>query len=615
MKLVAPILFLCINAIGYTQIRHNAEAKAFTHLEEVNEQWASNKEQAPKEQRSFVTDIERIHFHLTLVEKVLRKRNSNHLTQSQQVLRSALLDTLSGYANKRIFPTNTEHRKRTPYFIDDFSVYCAVGYLMQQSGYDGLALKIDEEHHNDYIGDIKTNGVSEWAENHGFTLDELAWIQPTYEFMNNPGHQSLGGGTNGTVKRIAMDEKRNRIFIIGDFDTLNVTGSCSQFAYYEGSHLQCVDANFKGNLTDLVVVNGKAFVTGQMDNNGKNYSLAIFENDSLKYLNVPGREGYMSSTISPSIENNAFELVIENKTSSEIWRYDGNWMHIATVEGKINSIARGGEYIVYAGAFNNFTAHQPEQEIELLANNVVQRSLTDGKWFALQGQIAKEVLKVKWRENSFFFAGRDSEERAFSMLYEESIIALGSPWCFADARAKSNEVTIHDFELSGDSIFTIVGDFYVGLQYETYNHATFTYRGFRKKLSNSKDPLFVEVLGTMTYETQEIPHCILIHANIIYTGGKIERMGNIQYIDRYRPGFQVRKARLYEVRPAITADGLTFQGSPVKNVKIYDSNWNYIKKGRRRPIKLENCPSGKCYAELELEYGNHITVSFWNTKE
>jgi hypothetical protein len=54
-----------------------------------------------------------------------------------------------------------------------------------------------------YVHEIKVSGVAEWAAKNGFTLDELAWIQPGYPVQSNA--QDMEGGLNGPVNAIAID--------------------------------------------------------------------------------------------------------------------------------------------------------------------------------------------------------------------------------------------------------------------------------------------------------------------------------------------------------------------------------------------------------------------------
>jgi hypothetical protein len=60
---------------------------------------------------------------------------------------------------------------------------------MISSGHAALAERIHQEMNLAYIHSIALPEVAVWAKDHGFTIDELAWIQPTYQFerIHPPG--------------------------------------------------------------------------------------------------------------------------------------------------------------------------------------------------------------------------------------------------------------------------------------------------------------------------------------------------------------------------------------------------------------------------------------------
>jgi len=51
---------------------------------------------------------------------------------------------------------------------------------MQGTGHEALANNISETQNNAYVKEMVGDNIFEWAINYGFTVDELAWIQPTY---------------------------------------------------------------------------------------------------------------------------------------------------------------------------------------------------------------------------------------------------------------------------------------------------------------------------------------------------------------------------------------------------------------------------------------------------
>jgi len=143
-----------------------------------------------------------IQLHLSSVIEVLSLRNVQHLSQSQQNQRKNLLESLENYAMQGIFPVNDYLAYQNPVFIDRYDTHCAVGFLMQQSGSENLARQIQRNQNFAYVSQISVSGVSEWANVHGFTLDELAWIQPGYP--PNTVVSPLLGGVKGAVNDIFM---------------------------------------------------------------------------------------------------------------------------------------------------------------------------------------------------------------------------------------------------------------------------------------------------------------------------------------------------------------------------------------------------------------------------
>jgi hypothetical protein len=132
-------------------------------LKEVNAQWEKHRELSPSGLISFTSDADRIQYHLKLVARHLKKSSDQFWNEYQLKNRSQLIELLEKYAERKIFPTNLYHSTRTPYFIDDFGVHCAVGYLIEQSGHDELALEISEEFNYDYIENINSSRMLEFV--------------------------------------------------------------------------------------------------------------------------------------------------------------------------------------------------------------------------------------------------------------------------------------------------------------------------------------------------------------------------------------------------------------------------------------------------------------------
>lgn len=128
----------------------------------------------------------RIKTHLLYVEKRLRENVPQDLTDEQRVQRFYALDLLNAYISAGKFPRNTAFPgERRPCFIDDFGTICAVGFLVEQTAGRDVARTINKAYQYAYLADMTDQLplLTDWAEQHGLTLEECAMIQPSYSFM------------------------------------------------------------------------------------------------------------------------------------------------------------------------------------------------------------------------------------------------------------------------------------------------------------------------------------------------------------------------------------------------------------------------------------------------
>lgn len=159
----------------------------------------------------------RVKLHLFYAEQILRERSAAVLTDQQKANREKVLDLLHDYATKGVFPSNFDYPfERRPCFIDKNGAICAVGYLVEKTAGLELAEQINEEHQYDYLADMNEPALAAWAEEHGFTLEECAIIQPAYgpvvpaETVHMPIPDGYGissglvGGLNLTINMVNL---------------------------------------------------------------------------------------------------------------------------------------------------------------------------------------------------------------------------------------------------------------------------------------------------------------------------------------------------------------------------------------------------------------------------
>jgi hypothetical protein len=168
----------------------------------------------------------RMHVHLQYVRDLLSKQPATSAALLSR--RAQLLSYLDDYITLGVTPKNLHVAHRSPVFIDDDGAICAVGYLIERSVGRSLAEKIANDHRYQFLETIAQAmpEVAEWIAQSGFTVTELASIQPAYEEshvtdwrMWNPKkeklpdgayseknvHGSLGVVVNGQVRKRLME--------------------------------------------------------------------------------------------------------------------------------------------------------------------------------------------------------------------------------------------------------------------------------------------------------------------------------------------------------------------------------------------------------------------------
>jgi len=133
-------------------------------------------------------EVARIRTHLRYVADRLRARDVSALTEAARANRRASLAALDGYITRGEFPRRTADRfaGRRPRFIDDRGVHCAVAYLIAASGAERLAREIGATYEYAYVSEMRSPALARWAAGHGFTIEELGSIQPTYHQPVSP---------------------------------------------------------------------------------------------------------------------------------------------------------------------------------------------------------------------------------------------------------------------------------------------------------------------------------------------------------------------------------------------------------------------------------------------
>ena len=229
---------------------------------------------------SFTNEAERIATHLRMVRERLDLRNPDGLNPSQRAKRSALLEELGRYAEGGLFPQNHVLGYRNPVFIDPVGTACAVGQLIIKSGHRALADRISKEMNLGYVLDMPFTELSAWADDHGFTAEELAWIQPAYP--PSLPWAALGGGTNSTVT-VLKTLANGDLLVSGEF---SVAGglSMNKVALWNGSTYLPLGNGVTGLVECAVEYNGDLYLGGSLLNGVSD--LAKWDGNAWSYSTV-----------------------------------------------------------------------------------------------------------------------------------------------------------------------------------------------------------------------------------------------------------------------------------------------------------------------------------------
>lgn len=268
MKIIITLLLSFITLISYGK-KHEAYSK----LCEVNKCWTEQSDVSGLQYPAYSEvqgEHEWIRTHLKLVEQTLRVRSTTHLTAAQQANRLAALDHLNEYWHAGNFPINDRYNVRTPIFIDPYDNFCAVGYLVKATGNEGVSRMIAAKTNLAYVREMNYPELSAWAKDYGFTVDELAWIQPGYPPVTSVA--KIGKGTDGEVHQLAVSNDGEKLYVGGVFTKVDDKISTDNIAYVTYTNdtydWHAMGTGVNGPVYAIAEFDGKVFVAGSFTEAG-----------------------------------------------------------------------------------------------------------------------------------------------------------------------------------------------------------------------------------------------------------------------------------------------------------------------------------------------------------
>lgn len=274
------------------------------HLMEVNAEWATKNytDALLFEPYHFDNDRDRIQKHLELVTYFLNKENGVLLTESQFDNRKKQLLELTNYWQAKQFPVNTRHAQRQPYFVDDFGTACAVGHLVLESGEQALVERISKEMNYAYLRHMPYSELGTWAKKYGFTVDELAWIQPSYQPQGYKYNQvGNNEGIEGRVNVLTTSPDGSLLFFGGSFNKVDGI-DCNNLIAFDGENWLEIENNIDGEIFDMEFRNDTAlYIVGNFDVDGyENLTVYNLETETFSPYGISQMEGTIYTVLATS---------------------------------------------------------------------------------------------------------------------------------------------------------------------------------------------------------------------------------------------------------------------------------------------------------------------------
>jgi|GEM_PF-476734 len=451
MKLLYTIIFMMIAAVAYC-----SPHKVPEQLVTLNHCWTEQNDIAKLRypQQTDLTDRQWIKVHLQLVEQTLRARPTAYLTKQQKANRLKALDELNSYWHSGSFPINDEYNYRTPIFIDKYDNFCAVGYLVKATGYEHVSRKIAAQTNLAYVREMNYPELNQWAQEYGFTVDELAWIQPTYVYVPTGVVHEIGKGADGEINELYVDKVGDRLYVGGNFSNVDSTITAAGVAYITDSNSvytwHKLGDGVNGKVYAITEFDNKVFVAGNFSKSGPTdlYNIAYWNGNSwiaagcldgvVKDLAVFNNELYACGDFGTCGGNQEVNFAKWTGTS---------WQGISGLTGTVNVMYVNGSELILGGLFDYGNSNV----------NIV-------KWYPQFGfvkysnDIVNEVNDIQKYKGTFLVATRATQS-ASQMLYKSSGTALwvdvNYMWAFPNPSIPSyNTICVEE-----DTIW-MGGDFY-----------------------------------------------------------------------------------------------------------------------------------------------------------
>ena len=512
------IVFILFSPSVFSQsLLPQTEESLFQHLIEVNQEWEKQSLDLSflQNKKSFKNDNERIQLHLQLVEKILRKSDVTKLTSQQIANRFHYLDVLNDYWKRGIFPINTFHNQRQPYFVDQQGTACAVGYLVKESGAQEIVDLIQKENNYAYIEELQKHypELQNWAEQNGFTLDELTWIQPGY-FPALQEYRAVGNdeGVAGKINVMKTNTVGDLLIMAGDFSAVDGVPANSIIAW-DGEEWITFGNGVEGEIFAIdTKSDGTIYIGGDFVlNDDPNFSnIAYWDGTSWNGLQQGDMQGtvYALSKRNDLIVGGDFQS-IDNQDISYLAKYDFSdqgWndysriynsetfmfdtvYHAFAVNGPVRSFEKVSNHLLIGGDFSQTAPQVNDTTInQLMIKNLVY--WRNENWITGFSEGQNSTQTVYYGTDGKLYVGGSLNEQYDLGIYNAGLWSQGS---FARLDTLEGENRIHGFVEFYNNIYAygdikavpIIGTYSDGFVHIGGGELNSTWNGFGGRFDKS----------------------------------------------------------------------------------------------------------------------------------
>ncbi len=395
---------------------------------------------------------------------------------------------------------------------------------MQQTVELELVERIRTENNYAYIHELtKYDKLRKWAKEYGFTIDELAWIQPAYSpTFNTVGN---GGGVNGEIHTMIQNSDSTMLYMAGDFT--EVDGQIADnIIGWDGMNWHTIGSGIDGVIYAMDFWQGSLVIAGDFLLNGQPCNVAMWAGNNWSALQTGDMQGKI---LALKVHQNRiyiggdFQMVSGNAmpylaylpmaaqtsgwtNTANHWSTTNPIPNAFTVDAPVRCFELVLNQLLVGGDFNQTANLTTDTTINHLSINYL--AYWDGNnWTSgLNGQHSA-VHTIKLEDDHLYIGGKVSESNPISIYY-------AGIWNYISASnfiGKGDSV-VHDFVAYDNRIYAVGGFEYVPLL------------GFWGSGILQIDPVYG--YGNGVTSVDESVKAVTAFGNQLYIGGNFTQIGS-----------------------------------------------------------------------------------------